>query len=76
MPNPLTTSDEIYNATLQIIANSDVAPALWPLIMGHVSQRIEAFVIGELARDNESKQARIAELEKVDETEPTEGTDE
>lgn len=71
----LAASDEIFNSTLQILNAYSIEAIDVPFVMAHVENRINAFAIGKLAHDIEEKQMRIAELEKEDEPEPTEGTE-
>lgn len=63
MENALTATDEIYSVALQILNQHQVDAKLVPLIMGAVTQRLECFAIGAMAR----------ELEKPEETEVENG---
>lgn len=63
MHEALIAADEIYNITLQIMNSHQVDAKLVPLIMGSVTQRLECFAIGAMAR----------ELEKPEETEVENG---
>ena len=63
MHEALIAADEIYNIALQILNSHQVDAKLVPLIMGAVTQRLECFAIGAMAR----------ELEKPEETEVENG---
>ena len=63
MHEALIAADEIYNVALQVMNNHQVDAKLVPLIMGAVTQRLECFAIGAMAR----------ELVKPEETEEQDG---
>lgn len=44
-------ADEIFNVALQILNERQLDAELVPLVMGAVSHRLDAFAIGEMARE-------------------------
>lgn len=44
-------ADEIFNVALQILNERQLDAKLVPLVMGAVSHRLDAFAIGEMARE-------------------------
>ena len=73
MKGPITVAEEIYNLALHVIAEAELEPALLPLVMAHVSHRVESFAISEMAMALESANGRIAELENTDKEEVDNG---
>lgn len=51
MHHAIEATDIIYNDALQVVSQLGVDPKLIPLIMGTVTQRLESFAIGDLARE-------------------------
>lgn len=51
MQNAIEAADLIYNDALQIMSQLEVDPKLIPLVMGTVTQRLESFAIGDMARE-------------------------
>lgn len=51
MENAIMAADEIFNVALQILNERQLDAKLVPLVMGAVSHRLDAFAIGEMARE-------------------------
>ena len=51
MQHAIEAADLIYNDALQILSQMEVDPQLIPLVMGTVTQRLESFAIGDMARE-------------------------
>lgn len=64
MHRALAAADEIYNVALQILNNYGVDAKAVPLVMGTVTQRIETFATGAMAR--EMAALRKTDTEEVD----------